>query len=94
MPHETRQYERYVAMSKKDEVLAIRNAMFVIGDGMSLDSFMQGSIMAQTRMAVETATSEHQAHDILTKYFNIAVDALPIYWADKTVAMSEKGSAP
>lgn len=77
-------------MAQKDEVLAMRNAMFTVGDGMSFDSFMQGSIMAQAKMAVETATSESQAFELLAGYFNIAVEALPLYWADKTRASLEK----
>ncbi|UWF67335.1 MULTISPECIES: hypothetical protein [unclassified Brucella] len=71
-------------MSQKDAVLAMRNAMFAVGDGMSLDAFMQGSIMAQAKMATETANTPEQAAEILTHYFNIAIDAIPHYWSERS----------
>lgn len=71
-------------MAQKDEILAMRNAMFAVGDGMSLDSFMQGSIMAQAKMAAETADTEEQAANILAHYFDIAMGALPVYWAQRS----------
>lgn len=71
-------------MSQKDAVLAMRNAMFAVGDGMSLDDFLAGSIMAQVKMATETAETPQQAAEILAQYFNIAMDALPHYWSERS----------
>ncbi|MFK5639895.1 hypothetical protein ACI50E_18860 [Brucella sp. ZJ1_1] len=70
-------------MSQKDAIRAMRNAMFAVGDGMSLDAFMKGSIMAQAKMATETAESPEQAAEILSHYFNIAIDAVPHYWSER-----------
>ncbi len=71
-------------MSHKDATIAMRNAMFAVGDGMSLDAFMQGSIMAQAKMAAEVAETPEQSAEILAHYFNIAIDAIPYYWADRS----------
>ncbi len=45
---------------------------------------MQGSIMAQAKMATETANTPEQAAEILTHYFNIAIDAIPHYWSERS----------
>jgi hypothetical protein len=71
-------------MSQKDAVLAMRNAMFVVGDGMSLDDFMIASITAQVKMATETANTQEQAAEIIAHYLNIAIDAVPHYWSERS----------
>lgn len=83
-------------MAQIDQVLAMRNAMFTVGDGMSLDSFMQGSIMAQAMMVAKTADSEEVAYEVLTYYFNIAMEALPIYWAERNhrATLESTGNTP
>lgn len=83
-------------MSQKDAVLAMRNAMFAVGDGMTLDAFMQGSIIAQAKMATETADSQEQAAQILSYYFNIALEAVEVYWtekSDRTAPHCKKGES-
>lgn len=62
-------------------MIAVRNAIFTAGDGRSLDVVLQGSLMAMSRLAVETADSEAQAAKILAHYFDIALTAIPYYWA-------------
>lgn len=71
-------------MSNKDAVLAMRNAMFTVGDGMTFDAFMQGSIMAQAKIAVEMADSPEQAEELLARYYEMALTAIPAYWPDKS----------
>ncbi|MFV0800611.1 hypothetical protein EGJ57_04720 [Brucella anthropi] len=71
-------------MSQKDAVLAMRNAMFAVGDGMSLDAFMQGSIMAQAKVVSEAAGTPEEAIAVLAHYFNIAADAIPLYWEERS----------
>lgn len=73
-------------MSEKARILALRNAIFTTGDGMSFDAFMQGTIMAQTKIAVETADTPEQAADLLAKYFDIAMSAIPAYWLGRAIA--------
>jgi len=70
----------------KAAIIAMRNAIFAVGDGMSFDALMQGSVMAQTKIAVETADSPEQAVELLAFYFNIAIEAVPAYWPDKSRA--------
>jgi len=70
--------------AKKADVLKVRNALFEAGDGMTFDAFMQGSIMAQAKIATETASSPDEAAQSLMYYYNIAIQALPTYWADRS----------
>lgn len=70
-------------MSERDAIAAMRNAMFHVGYGMTLDAFMQGSIMAQARIVTEIAASPHEAAEILTKYFDLAIEAVPLYWKER-----------
>lgn len=70
-------------MSERDAIAAMRNAMFHVGNGMTLDAFMQGSIMAQARIATEIAASPDEAAEILTKYFDLAIEAVPLYWKER-----------
>lgn len=67
----------------KQDTIAVRNALFTAADGKSLDAVMQGSIMAQAKLVVETAHSPVQARQILHHYFSMALDAVPTYWAER-----------
>lgn len=69
------------AAADKQGMIAVRNAIFTSGDGRSLDVVLQGGLMALCKLAVETADSEAQAAKILAHYFDIALTALPVYWA-------------
>ena len=67
--------------------------MFAVGDGISLDAFMQGSIMAQAKVVSEASDTPDEAIAVLAHYFNIAADAIPLYWSERSgrTALQERG---
>lgn len=73
-------------VTDKEHIIAVRNGLFAAGDGKPLDCFMRGSIMAQTKIAVEAAETQERAIEILMFYFNIAINAVPTYWATRSPA--------
>lgn len=78
-------------MGEKDAIIAMRNTIFIAGEGMSLESFMLGSIMAQTQMVIEAAESPEQASEILSYFFNVALESVPVYWKERARRQSSEG---
>jgi hypothetical protein len=68
----------------KANIIAVRNAIFEAGDGMTLDEVMQGIIMAQAKLVAHTVGGDEQAaRDVLERYRGMQTEALPIYCAEE-----------
>lgn len=69
--------------TRKERVLDVRNTIFEVCDGCTLDEAMQGIIMAQAKIVAATVGGdENAARDVLERYRAIQTEAMPIYCAE------------
>lgn len=69
--------------ARKERVLDLRNAIFEVADGCTLDEVMQAITMAQTRMVAEMVNGdEFKTHSILERYREMQTASVQIYCSE------------
>lgn len=72
-----------MADARKEKIIEVRNTIFEVCSGCTLDEAMQGIVMAQARLVAETVKGdEDAARDVIEQYREWQSEALPIYCAE------------
>jgi hypothetical protein len=71
-----------MADEEKEQIIAIRNAVFEASDGASLHVAMQGTIMAQGKMIASAVRDPDEAIAVLDRYYEILRNGMSRYCAE------------
>ncbi len=62
-----------------ENILEVRDALFTVGDGKTLNVVMMGTLMAQGKLIASVIRDPDQARNAVDNYYSILRDAMDAY---------------